>query len=841
MQTVSQEWKDNHESLLVSEGYVEVTLALTDPDADEDATSVDNGAIYISDTEQVTSEVDKDIRPYTTLEPNIWVLDGSREIVPEFEGDNVLPDNVTLSNCTRGGDIFTRSEKVYDSILRLDSWKPEAGKVYTIIIDILDNVLTAANTLTFKADSRFAFENIEHRLQYGRNYIYVKTRDTITNDMLGSVWLNSPITAPSIRFKMSIVEDGNLGDCGFIGNELSDINGNFQKLPTITVNFSEVHSKVIQGVTITWGEAHDEYARDFTVTAYNGDTVVATSTITDNSDGKTIVYMDIVNYDRIVIAISKWCLPYRRARVAEILIGVEKVYSKSDLFSFSHSQEVDPISASLPKSEISFSIDNSDGTYNPNNTEGLSKYLMERQEIKSRYGYKLNNKVEWIDSGTFYISEWDAPQNGLTADFTARDLLEFMTGTYYKGVYNASGRSLYDLAIDVLQDANLPLDNDGVVKWVIDDSLKNVYTVAPLPVDTHANCLQLIANAGGCVLYQDRKGILRMRKISTKSNLFDANNLSHLYWDGIGYACNNDTVYSAIIPVEKGVKYDVKLQYNTSIMRYAFSKGYPVTNSKPYNKDGVEMLPYADYNKNGFSFIVTDASVTHLMVTFYRDGYEVPENTLSKITNSIHIGVSTDDYKISHFNSYSKSDLSLTKPLKQVEVPWYSYSVATGTSELYKGTMSISGTTEVVISYSGTATNVTATISGGKINSAVYYANSCVLSVTATGNVTITITGYRLESSTVKTMIPSGTTGETITVDNPLISSSAMALDIGRWVEGYMKNRMILSSEWRADPRLDALDVVENVNDYNTNNVIMTTVNYEYKGAFRGSGEGRVI
>ena len=36
-------------------------------------------------------------------------------------------------------------------------------------------------------------------------------------------------------------------------------------------------------------------------------------------------------------------------------------------------------------------------------------------------------------------------------------------------------------------------------------------------------------------------------------------------------------------------------------------------------------------------------------------------------------------------------------------------------------------------------------------------------------------------------------------------------------------------------------NVVGNENNYNTNRVIMTNVNYEYNGAFRGSGEGRVI
>jgi hypothetical protein len=47
------------------------------------------------------------------------------------------------------------------------------------------------------------------------------------------------------------------------------------------------------------------------------------------------------------------------------------------------------------------------------------------------------------------MSEWDAPQGGMTADFTARDLLEFMTNTYYDGVYSPDGTGLYDLAVSV--------------------------------------------------------------------------------------------------------------------------------------------------------------------------------------------------------------------------------------------------------------------------------------------------------------------------------------------------------------------------------------------------------
>ena len=594
MQNVSQKWKDNQTELLTSESFVELSLKLTDPDAYEDATAEHNGSVYFSDdANYVVSEVDKHIDPHTTLERNLWVLDGSRKILP------------------------------------------------------------ASN--------------------YGEN--------------------------------------------GFIGDVICGANSTFSKNPIISINFSKVFTDLITGVSIVWSSVFNEYATDFIVTAYNDNTVVASTTITNNKEPKMTAYVDMEGYNRITIEVLKWSLPYRRARITSVQIGTDLIYGKSEIINYSHSQSVDPISATLPISKISFAINNVDDTFNPNNLDSLAKYLIERQEVKVRYGYKLDDEVEWIDGGTFYLSEWDAPQNGLSAEFTARDLLEFMSGMYYYGIYNPNGTSLYDLAERILIDADLPLDESGTVKWVIDPKLKNIYTVAPLPIDTHANCLQMIANAGECVIYQDRNGILH-----------------------------------------------------------------------------IETMSYEE-----------------------------------------------TDYSINLFNSYSKSDIALSKPLKEVTVPCYSYSIETEPTELYKGTVNIGGTLEVLVTYSGTATNVSATVTGGTLKSAQYYSNACLLNITATGSVDIVVSGNSLSSSSVSVVITSDTKGETISVDNPLITSHDRAASVGEWVENYMKNRMVLSSDWRADPRLDALDVVSNENSYNINKVLMTSVDYSYNGAFKGKGEGRVI
>lgn len=302
------------------------------------------------------------------------------------------------------------------------------------------------------------------------------------------------------------------GHNGYIGDLLSGDDGTFAVPPTITVTFSEVFTNIIPGITVEWATAYDEWAEEFSVTAYNDDDIVAQRFITGNRSVFSVVAMDIENYNKIEVVVTKWCLPSRRARIKAMIVGVEKVYSKSELINYSHTMTVDPLSASLPKSEITFEIVNLNGEYNPDNPQGAEKYLMERQMVTARYGYKLNDSIEWIQAGTFFMSEWETPQNGITATFTARDSLEYMSDEYT----GPTSGTLMEIAVAAMEQAALPDLKDGTARWRIDSSLETI--TAPEDVDLSENSimevLQYVANAACCVFYQDREGALRIEPLS---------------------------------------------------------------------------------------------------------------------------------------------------------------------------------------------------------------------------------------------------------------------------------------------------------------------------------------
>lgn len=313
------------------------------------------------------------------------------------------------------------------------------------------------------------------------------------------------------------------GENGYIGNALSGDDGSYQTdaLPTITISFSKVFTALIPGISITWGTAYEEYAGSFRVTVYNGESRMAQQTVTGNTDLTSVVSMDIQNYDKIVVEVLSWCFPGRRARIENILIGIERVYTKSDLMSYTHSMFIDPLSAELPKAEITFEIKNLNGEYNPDNPQGAEQYLMERQEITARYGYKLNGSVEWIEAGRFFMSEWETPQNGITATFTARDGVEYMSDNYS----GPSSGTLYSIVDTAFTQAGLPTLGDGSNRWIIDSSLNNIS--APSGVDLSGNSIaeviQLCANAACCVFYQDRTGLFHVAPLEDGTTDYEIN------------------------------------------------------------------------------------------------------------------------------------------------------------------------------------------------------------------------------------------------------------------------------------------------------------------------------
>lgn len=297
-------------------------------------------------------------------------------------------------------------------------------------------------------------------------------------------------------------------DPGYTTTMLSNADGSFSSIPTITIQFSSLRTTLIPGITIVWGDAFGEYATSFRVTAYNGSTVVFQKSVTDNASVISQIFTALQSYDKIVVEVLEWCLPHRRCRVTEVFLGIREFYTKSTLLSYDHTESADLLSASLPKNEITFNLDNSTGRWNPSNPSGAEQFLIERQEIIVKYGMRVGDGIEWIDGGVLWLSEWNTPANGLEATFTARDSLTFANGVY-TGIRSGT---LFDIATAAFEQMDLPVLPDGSPRYYVDESLKNQTTdfSSENTEYTIAEVLQMIAHMGCCVFYQNRSGQTRI-------------------------------------------------------------------------------------------------------------------------------------------------------------------------------------------------------------------------------------------------------------------------------------------------------------------------------------------
>ncbi len=324
----------------------------------------------------------------------------------------------------------------------------------------------------------------------------------------------------SLDGSMNILPDtAPYGDTGYVSNIAST--------GSVTLKLPEVRLSPIAGVTVTWSDTLGEYPSVFTVTAKNGDTIVAENTIVDNTAKTSAVFLEIANYDSITISVLDWCLPNRRARIEKVVVGHVMKFTKDDIISYKHEQSGDLLSGELPKNSIEFTLNNMDGRWNPNNPNGMTQYLSERQRVIVRYGMDVNGTVEWIKAGTFYLSEWDAPANGFEARFVARDVFEFLLGVErWTANYDSAKGHIETVTRYTLPDGASVVLDSSLAKY----SFEYVADYTEGIVDTSAQMVQKCANVCMCVIRYDRDGVLHIEPLNrTLSDYRIASALSYTH------------------------------------------------------------------------------------------------------------------------------------------------------------------------------------------------------------------------------------------------------------------------------------------------------------------------
>ena len=321
------------------------------------------------------------------------------------------------------------------------------------------------------------------------------------------------------------------GTTGFLSAEIFDDSSH----PVIRLELPSENKSSIPGVSICWSTAFNEYATDFSVSAYLGAKKLKTVTVNGNKSIRSDVEVELSGFDAVELEVLKWCLPDRRVRVEQVKIGRYLVFDKTKILSYSHSSARDPISGQLSQESISFSLDNSDRTWDSVNPQGIYKYIYERQPVTVRYGMDVDGKAEWVSGGMFFLSEWSVPANSIEASFQARDAFLYLSSTKYTG---RKYGTLYEMCYDALE----LLEADEIT-FNISDELKDYSTDITSDESTYHNSdiLQLAANAAGMALYQTRDGVIKINRVygaDTSNPVLDIPVLNNYSWPEITFAQN---------------------------------------------------------------------------------------------------------------------------------------------------------------------------------------------------------------------------------------------------------------------------------------------------------------
>ena len=214
----------------------------------------------------------------------------------------------------------------------------------------------------------------------------------------------------------------------------------------------------------------------------------------------------------------------------------------------------------------------------------------------------------------------------------------------------------------------------------------------------------------------------------------------------------------------------------------------------------------------------------------------------------IHIApcnTETVDYKFSLNEQYELPSVSSLAKLKNINVKYYSKTIARSTSEIFSDTydnLTVGEAVDIYIDYNVPCKDGVATVTNGTLNSATYYAYGCKLNITPSRtSITIAINGYEVTIKNGVATLAVNENGEDCDIDNPLICSMEQALAVANNFKTYLLYRNTYSLNTRGNIALDINDVVGLETQFSgeqepLKGIIMSS-NLKYNGAVKSELE----
>ena len=600
----------------------------------------------------------------------------------------------------------------------------------------------------------------------------------------------------------------------------------------------------LRGVTIDFGKTYPE---EFTIV-----TDQSLKDVTGNTKSKYVCDEVFKGTTTLSIIPNKMVNGHGRLHIHEIIMGIGIYFNERNILSASKKEHISPIMEALPTIDFRLSVNNKDRAYDIENEKSTVNFLELGQKVQAFMGQEIEDRIEWLQAGTLKLKEWSADDDKMS--FTAIDFLSGLTGKYRKGKFYPQGISIYDLCLDVLTDAGV-----DTREFYIDEYLKAVKIKNPIPVVSHREALQLLSNAGRCLLYQDEKGkivirssfVPRMTSTVAREPYFSngtriLENLpikEYSLTNGNYTKVDGTTLFlprsgkAAVGYIDENMLLNIRLEAAFACfgMQLQFGRTYPseIVIDTSLNGKTVEELSYKVDRED---FIISHEFAPFDEMTIYEDA---PSKTGGRaVLNKVSFGNVTD-YELSYGRELTKTPLGTQlQSVKTLELTRTEYLDSTeGEKELAK--VECTKPREYLAEFSNPSYGCTVQASSGTVS--VLEAGAYFLRFSYSGSggeVKVNGKEYLVKTYTMeKELNPSG---KREIWKNPLISDTALATDVLDWVGDYLKADREYSLTYRGEPRLMANDLLYLENKY-VDKLMLRVYDHtlNYNGALSGSIKAR--
>lgn len=143
----------------------------------------------------------------------------------------------------------------------------------------------------------------------------------------------------------------------FWSTEMSGADCVFVNKPVITITFTQQHSSM--GISFRFDTAGGGYVNSLNIKWYQGTTLKATGVFYPDD---TVYFCEktVTSYDKLIITLNSTNLPYRYAKINQIIFGLYRSFGMTAIRSASVVNEMDGSSLSVPVSTLRWTLESRD-------------------------------------------------------------------------------------------------------------------------------------------------------------------------------------------------------------------------------------------------------------------------------------------------------------------------------------------------------------------------------------------------------------------------------------------------------------------------------------------------